>query len=170
MEFRTPQCFTFTNADVNLSVRWKQWQKEFEIYFAAAELNKKSPETQVAILLHVAGSEAQQVHETFTFGEEEDENNYKVVLEKFRSHCEPQRNVVFERYVFWQRDQRPTETFDSWVTDLRQKVKSCEFNDMEQDILRDKIVFGVNNHSMKERLLREQKLTLDKAMKICRTA
>ena len=51
----------------NLSAAWKKWEKQFTTYYKAAELKDKDAETQVAILLHVAGPEAQEIHETFQF-------------------------------------------------------------------------------------------------------
>ena len=75
---------------------WQSWKRQFEIYFAAAELNKKAKATQEAILLHAAGPEAQDIHRDFSWSEE-DKNCYKTILQKFIDYC---KNIVFERYKF----------------------------------------------------------------------
>ena len=49
-------------------------------------------------------------------------------------------------------------------------AKKCDFGDQETNMLRDKIVFGVNDTGIKERLLRDPALTLTKAMDVCRAA
>lgn len=163
---RPPEPVDFKASSLGSS--WLKWKQQFEIYYLACELDKKPKATQVAILLHAAGPEAQEIAATFSWGASEDKENYKQMLEKFTSYCEPRKNVVFERYEFWNRDQKESEPVDTWVTDLRNKATKCEFGDQTTDLLRDKIVFGVRDISLKERLLREPKLSLDKALDICR--
>ena len=154
----------------NVADSWQRWKRQFEIYFAAAKLNKKAKATQEAILLHAAGPEAQDIHRAFSWSEAEDKHCYKTFLQKFTDYCEPRKNVVFERYEFWALDQRSTESVDAWLTDLRNAASKCEFGEQENSLIRDKIVFGVRDNALKERLLREPKLTLDKALDICRAA
>jgi hypothetical protein len=140
------------------------------VYALATEIAKKAKTTQVAILLHCAGPEAQEIHSTFTFANEDDVKDTEAVLKKFTDYCEPRKNTVFERYKFWQRNQHEQETTDQWVTDLRTRAASCEFGDSKDLMIRDHIVFGVSDDRIKERLLREKDLTLDKAVDICRAA
>lgn len=70
--------------------------------------------TQAAILLHSTGPEAQDVFQTFVFDEKEGNKKDVVadVLKKYREHCEPRKNEVYERYKFWQRDPKESETVD----------------------------------------------------------
>ena len=62
---------------------------------------------------------------------------------------------MFERYQFWGRNQSEGEPVDQWLTDLRTKAVKCDFQTHESDMIRDKIVFGVHDTRIKERLLRE---------------
>ena len=77
---------------------------------------------------------------------------------------------MFERYKFWQRDQREGEPIVQWVNDLRILLSSCEYEDQKQSNMRDRIVFGVADIRVKERLLRESDLNLAKALDICHAA
>ena len=166
--FKSIDNFVFDGHDV--SQRWVRWQKQFENYFAACELEKKPKETQVAILLHTAGAEAQEIHEQFTFQTDDEKKDYKVILKKFKEYCHPRKNTVYEQYCFWSRDQVEGEPIDKWVKDLRTIAKNCEFETQEDYLIRDKIVFGVHDSRVKERMLRETELTLAKAVEICRAA
>lgn len=65
------------------------------------------------------------------------------VIEKFQAHCSPQRNTIYERYMFRSRMQQPGETFDCFVTDLKRKVQSCDFGDLKDSMIRDQIVYGI---------------------------
>jgi hypothetical protein len=93
--FRMPENFDFDGA--NTAQRWTKWRKQFETYHVAAELKKKEADVQVAILLHAAGSEAQEIHSQFVFENEEDKKDTQKILDLFEAYCKPRKNVVFER-------------------------------------------------------------------------
>ena len=154
----------------NVAERWRKWKRQFQFFYDASELNLKSAKTQTAMLLHAAGPEAQDVYDTFTWEEGEDKNDYATVLKHFDNYCEPLRNVVYERYQFWKRDQKELESVDTWQATLRKMAATCEFETQEESMLRDKIVFGVRDIAVKERLLRENGLSLKRALDLCRAA
>ena len=77
---------------------------------------------------------------------------------------------MFERYKFWERKQQPGESFDAWVTDLKNQATICEFGDQHDNMIRDKIVFGTSDRRLKERLLMKSSLTLQTAEGMCRAA
>ena len=95
-QLKPPSAIEFHSG--NVADRWQKWKRQFEIYFDACELGEISKPTQVAILLHAAGPEAQEIHRAFAWGDGEDKKNLKHVVKKFTDHCEPRKNVVFERY------------------------------------------------------------------------
>ena len=66
----------------NLDDAWRRWERQFRTYFAACELLKKDKKVQVAILLHAAGPEAQEIHKQFELPEGEDLDNYEDILKK----------------------------------------------------------------------------------------
>ena len=155
--FKQPPSISFTSG--NLAEQWRRWEQQLRVYYTAAELVKKEAKTRVAILLHCAGPDAQDIHSNFVFSETDGDraSDYNSVLKKFKEYCEPRKNEVFERYKFWQRDQHEGETIDQWVNDLRILLGSCEYGDQKEKNLR-------------ERLLRESDLTLTKALDICHAA
>ena len=84
-----------------IAQNWSRWEREFRTFFAACELGQKPNETQVAILLHTAGPEAQEINQTFVYANDDEKKDYNAVLGKRRVYCEPRKNVVFERHRFW---------------------------------------------------------------------
>lgn len=145
MEFvKPPEPFRFE--EPNAPQRWARWQKQFETYFVAAELSGKSRQVQVARLLNAAGPEAQEIHELFVYEDEAHKTEYKKILEKFSEYCRPRKNLVYERYRFWNRSQKEGEPFESWFKDLRIIAKDCEFAE-EDNMIRDMIVFRVFDFS-----------------------
>ena len=137
----------------------------------ATELNKKAEPVQVATLLTVIGGEARDVYSTFTGWGEGEDQKIEPVLRKFAEYCEPRRNVPFERYRFNQRMQKAGESYDHYKTSLRKLAEGCDFNTITlEEILRDRLIFGINDGKVRERLLREAGLTLAKTDEICRAA
>ena len=151
---------------------WKKFKRAWLNFSLATELNKKSEPVQVATLLTVVGEEAREVFATFTdWAEEGDDAKITPVLEKFAAYCEPRKSVPFERYRFNKRAQELGESYEQYRTTLRKLAESCEFREITPDeILRDRLIFGIQDDKVRERLLREPRLTLAKTDEICRAA
>ena len=95
----------------------------------------------------------------------------KPVLEQFADYCEPRKNVPFERYRFNKRTQEASELYDQYRTALCKLDEGCEFSTITpEEILRDRFLFGISDHKVRERLLHESALTLKKTDEICRAS
>ncbi|KAK7886269.1 hypothetical protein WMY93_025890 [Mugilogobius chulae] len=125
---------------------------------------EKDEKVKTAILLHTIGEEALEVYNTLTITPAGDAPTMAEILKAFRDYCSPQKNVVFERHQFWSHPMLTAITVDRYVTELRQKSKNCEFGANEDDMIRDKLVFSINDTRLKERLLRDNDLTLHKSI------
>lgn len=106
----------------NLAENWRSWIQRFELFLTASGIAEKSKEIQCATFLHVAGEEAIKVFNTLHFDEEE-KNDIDVLKEKFRTYCEPRKNLPYIRHMFFARAQGQSETFDAYVTDLKDKAR-----------------------------------------------
>lgn len=76
--------------------------------------------------------------------------------------------MTYERRLFFHRAQGPTESFDHFLTDLRSLSKACEFGAITESLIKDRIVDGVGDEALRERLLRIEDLTLHRAVDACR--
>ncbi len=88
----------------------------------------------------------------------------------FKAYCNPRKNLTFERHEFNTRDQDENETIDQYITALRNLAATCEFESLHDGLIRDSIVCGIRTQSLKEHMMREDDLTLEKAIDICRAA
>lgn len=154
----------------NLKENWRRFEQQIRIYLSATEISKKSAEIQANTLLHVIGPDALEIYNTFTWTEQGDEKNLEKIIEKFAAYCNPKKNVAYERHVFNRRSQLSNERIDTYVTELRILAKSCEFGQLHDSLIRDRIVCGIASDSVRRRLLRETELTLEKTLDICRAA
>ena len=150
--------------DSSAAENWKDWKMAWEHYSLASGLREKPEEVQVSTLLTIIGPEARKVFSTFSWANAGDSKKMGDVLAKLEEYCCPRQNVPFERYKFNMRQQAVGETFDHYVTELRQLAGKCAFETITTDeLLRDRIVFGIIDSHVRERLLWEDKLTLKRS-------
>lgn len=57
-----------------------------------------------------------------------------------------------------------------YITKRRQLASTCEFGDLEGELIRDRLVLGTIDASARARMLREPKLDLNKAIEMCRNS
>jgi len=148
----------------NLAENWRRWKQRFEIYMIASGKNEKSDEVKAATFLHLAGPEALEVFNTLTFDAAGDEKKISKLLEKLEAYCIPRKNLTWERHVFNTRNQQPGESIDQYVTDLRNKAKTCEFGDLTDSLIKDRLVCGITSDKTRSRLLKQSSLTLGGAL------
>ena len=145
-ELRTPNEMCFSTD--NTAEAWRKWEMAFRTYYTATELSKNEGRTQVAILLHSAGVEAQEIFANFVSGTDEDKNKVDGVLQKFRSYCEPKKNEIFATYKFWSRDRVVGESLEKWFNNLKTLAADCNFQDQKDRHIRDKIVLSLKDHPL----------------------
>lgn len=172
MEFlKPPDPLRFSG---DISRNWKLFIQKFNLFLASSETtDKKQPRPETAkgaLLLSVAGEEAIEVYNTFTFADGESNLDYATVVKKFEEYCDAQQNEVYERYVFRKRVQEPGEPFEHFLRDLKTQARACNFGALTDSMVRDQIVFGTTDTKLREKLLADNKLTLENAEKACKAA
>ena len=64
-------------------------------------------------------------------------------------------NEAYESYRFHKCDQTETENIESYVTRLRQLVKGCNYGELSDRMIRDRIVAGIRDDELRKKLLEE---------------
>ena len=104
-----------------------------------------------------------------SFGLTEDEKKvYDTVKGKFESYFIRRRNVIFERAKFNRRDQKEGESVDSFITALHGLAEHCKFGVLWEEMIRDRIVVGLKDLALSEKLQMDPDLTLLKATETAR--
>ena len=143
---------------------WKSFRREWKFYELAAGIHKKAQEVRVASLLNVIGKEGMDMYETFQWENSSDALKIDKVLEKFEERCVPARNETYERYVFFKREQLSNESLDSYITALMKLSESCGFGALRESLVRDRLILGVKDDRVREKLLGKRDLDLNKAI------
>ena len=149
---------------------WKLWKEKFNNYFVISRLDRETPEFQLAMFKHTIGDDGLKVIKTFNYAEGENSGDWRVVMEKMEKHCVGEVNEIYERYCFNMRDKLPTESVDTFVAELRNLAKTCNFCDcLRNSLIRDRIVLGIKNEQTTKKLLRIRDLTLNRCIDVCRS-
>ena len=152
----------------NIAEDWRRFHQEFEIYMISTEKTEKKDEVKVALLLRCGGSELVDIFNTLPISEEE-KKKYKDLVKGLKNHFEPKKYVTYERYMFNIRAQEEGESIDTFVTDLRKKAKNCNYGQLHDELVRDRIICGISDEILRGRLLRMDDPSLEEVINQCRT-
>ena len=144
----------------NPAENWRFFKNSWKNYVIASGLDQRAQNVQLATLYTFLGKEACQIAEHIPIT---DPNSPESVLEALSIHFEPQRNTIFERYVFNSATQEEEESSEQYFARLRKLAASCRYEELSDELIRDRLVIGVRDHNVRKRLLRENRLTLQTA-------
>lgn len=113
------------------------------------------------------GEKSEDVMSTFNLSVD-NAKKYDHVKEKFENHFVKRRNTIFERAKFNTRKQEAGESVDSFVTDLYCLAKHCNYGPLHDEMIRDRIVVGLLDSRLSEKLQMDAELTLEKAVNATR--
>ena len=162
---RPPEPICFTG---NVAHHWQEFSEQLHWFLAGTESLEKSDAVKIGIMLTHAGSEAREIYKTLHWNEEGDNMKFDKVTKAFKEYCSPRKNILYERYKFWTLNQKEGEPIHTYLTRLKVQVDHCDYHKegwpsaIKTEMIRDKFVFGLNDSNLKERLLRETDISLDK--------
>lgn len=157
-----PEPFDFTKP-----LDWTKWIRRFERFRLASNLSTNSEENQVNTLIYCMGDEADDVLRGLKLSED-DLKVYKKVKDGFHNFFVVKKNVVYERARFNMRKQEANETVDAFVTALHALAEHCNYGPLHDELIRDRIVVGLADTKLSERMQMEKDLDLEKAINMAR--
>uniref|UniRef100_A0A5S6Q8Y2 Reverse transcriptase domain-containing protein n=1 Tax=Trichuris muris TaxID=70415 RepID=A0A5S6Q8Y2_TRIMR len=137
------------------ATNWKFFLSQWQDFKKATGLESQSEATRLLQNLDI--SDGEREHE-------------EALLARLTEYFEPQRNVIYERFLFFSAVQEESETSSEYVVRLRKLASSCDFAPLTTELIRDRLVLGVHDKDVQRKLLSNRNLTLAIAMDVCRTA
>ena len=161
------------NFDFSRPNEWPEWRARFERFRIATRLDQEDGVVQVSSLIYAMGREADKIFSAFNFaavaeGENDPRDDFDIVLGKFDEHFVPKRNVIHERAKFYNRSQQAGESVEEFLRSLRELAATCDFRDREEESIRDRIVLGLQDSDVSQKLQLEAELDLKSAVDTAR--
>jgi predicted aspartyl protease len=161
MDIPSTEKFTFDAA------KWPAWKQRFQRFRSASDLSTKAEERQISMLLYCMGEKAEDVFDSFRL-DADDAKKYDTVLARFDTHFVIKKNVIFERAQFNKRKQDIGESTETFITALHKLAETCEFGALREELIRDRVVVGIQDSKLSEKLQLDKDLTLEKAVTLVR--
>ncbi|XP_063839123.1 uncharacterized protein LOC135088165 [Ostrinia nubilalis] len=115
--------------------------------YLAIQLEKKPAKVQAATFMAVIGPDAIEIYNSFNLSDA-DKNNLQTIINKFVEYFAPKSNISFERYIFFKIEQNEDEHFNEFLTRIKTQARKCEFDNLLDEMLKDKIVFGIRSNQL----------------------
>lgn len=148
---------------------WQPWITRWDRYRVISGLSKQDSAAQVNTLLYAMGREAEDVLASLKLSDEQ-KLDYDCVKNAFEKHFIPRRNIIYERATFNRRKQESHETVESFVTDLFKLAERCQYGALKDELIRDRLVVGLLDTALSEKLQLDSALTLETAVAAARNS
>lgn len=149
--------------DFSKPLQWEKWIRRFERFRLASNLHLSSEANQVNTLIYCMGDEADDILRGQALSDAE-RHQYQAVRDILDSYFVPRKNIIYERARFNQRVQQADENVDSFVTALYALAEHCNYGALRDELIRDRLVVGLRDTHLAERLQMDKDLTLEKAI------
>ena len=129
---------------------WLQYVERLEHIFTANGIDAATKKR--AVLLTVAGAATYTKLCNIVSPEKPGEKSYAVLVEALSKHFKPTPSEIVERFKFHSRVRKAVESIATFVAELRSLSEYCNFGPSLEDMLRDRLVCGVNDHAIQKHL------------------
>jgi len=99
---------------------------------------------------------------------DETKSSYDEMKAALNQYFGSHRNILVERARFNRRIQREGEPIDSFIQDLYRLAEECNYSNLKEELIRDRIIVGVTDECLSDRLQSKADLDLNKAIEMCR--
>ena len=134
-----------------------------QLYFQANDIKDAK---KVPVFLSTVGAQTYQLLRDLLAPANPKDSTLVDLFKQLTDHYEPKPITIAERFVFYQRNQRPQEAVTTYLAELRRLAAKCNFEAFLPEALRDRFVCGLRDASIQKRLLAESALKLDQAIEI----
>ena len=150
---------------------WEVYQERLRFYMAANNITDAT--LQRSILLTVCGEQTFRLLRSLVPEGKLDADGitYDSLVGLLQSHYKKKQSVVVHRFNFNTRSRKPTETIADYIAALRELALNCSFGSKErlEEMLRDRLICGVNHHGIQRKLLSEGDLSYKDALALAQS-
>lgn len=144
----------------NLGAEWARFRSQFHVYCLAKGIyNLNTEDEKIANLIMQMGPECLPIYEQFYW------NRLRPSLDraiaKFDDYFEPVKNLIYERSIFNRLVQAEGQSINEFITSVQVQSDNCQYPDnIKSELIRDRIVVGVRDPSLRQYLIDVENLDL----------
>lgn len=142
---------------------WPPWKQRFLRFRTASGLDGKPEKSQVDALVYLMRPQAEDIFKTFKL-EPDVQKKFEVVLQEYEAYFVPRRNIIYERVKFNTRTQQDGESVEDFVTALHTLASTCDYGELREDLIRYRLVVGLQDRKISRALQLDPDLKLQKAL------
>src|SRR5277367_2784357 len=148
----------------NPAKAWTEWKEDYDFFEILSEFDQKPAPFRKALLLRTVGKKLRDIIANFKYdaaiqnGQETVEN----IFEKIAEYYKPYKNLTQATAVFNSMVQGEHQTWDDYVTQVTRQAEQCEFGEVRDRMIGDRLIIGIRDLTLQERMLRCGNVTLDK--------
>jgi hypothetical protein len=98
---------------------------------------------------------------------EADRATTEAILKAITTHLAPEVNKRFERAIFKMAKQDFDESYEGYFDKLRELISSCQYGEMKDELLLDKIIFSIKDENLRRILWEDREITPTQAINKC---
>ena len=132
---------------------WAEYAERLESYFLANDV--ADPAKKRAILVNAVGPKTYRLIKTLCLPEKPHDHTLEEIVDRVKAHFHPKPSPLIRRFEFNGRNQKQGETIAEFTAAIRKIADDCAYGTVLNDMLRDRLVFGVADKRLQKRLLRE---------------
>ena len=146
---------------------WTQYVERMDHFFAANSIEDagKKKSTFLALI----GPATYTLVRNLVSPNKPGDKSYDELVKALSDHFNPTTSETVQRSKFHSCVRRQRESIAAYVAKLRSLAEFCNFGTTLDDMLKDHLLLGVNNHKIQQAQLAEERLTLTKALKIAQS-
>ena len=141
---------------------WLQYEERLGHFFAANGITEA--EKRRAVFLSLIGASTYKLLHNLISPSKPEDKSFVELTSALRKHFQPTRSAIIEQFQCHDQVWKPRESVATFVSELHCLSQFCGFRDSIEDMLRDRLVCGINDDGLQERLLAEPDLTYAKAV------
>lgn len=155
-----PERFDVDPANVGAEVKWKHWRTTFANFLEGISSPPDTEGKKLSLLCNfISANVYQYINEAKTYEDAMDTLNSIYIIK---------RSEIYSRHCLASRTQQTGESVSEFLQVLKQMSKDCEFKSVtaekyREEYIRDAFIRGLKCSRIRERLLENTTVTLDKA-------
>ena len=144
------------------------YAEHLEQYFTANSIKQEEGDKRHAIFLSCCRAATYQLIRNLVSLAKPTEKDFDQLVKLVTNHHQPLPSIIVQHFSFLMRTRELCETFGEFVVQLSKLSEHYGLGDSLPSMLRDRLVCGCSDHTLQYKLLAEENLTFDKALKIAK--